>query len=413
MRSLSDALAFAAGEVKHASQNWSNQCQHFARLCVGASAWAPSAREAFNATPAAHRHSSPNPPAGAIAYFGVADHGTGHAVLSAGGGLCYSTDIKRPGKVDLVPISLPVTQWGLPYRGWIDSTPSGPIDLTPVTAHGIDYSFSRPDVKKAHAAGYTFAARYLSGGVSAKDITRAEYNALHAAGLAVVLVWESSGGAAKQGAQRGAQDAHGAVAQLAGLGLAGHPVYFAVDFDPTPEELPAVIEYVKAAASVIGASRTGVYGGESVIKAAADAHACHYFWQTYAWGSAWDSRAQLRQVENGVSLAGASVDLDTAHVADFGQNLPTPAPMPKPKPKPVPMPPVKHLVVPAFKAPFGPGAKGDQVRAIQRGLGLAVDGHYGPKTRAAVITWQTRHKRYGRADAIIGPKTYKALARPV
>jgi hypothetical protein len=413
VRSLSDALAYAQAEVKSASQNWSNQCQHFARVCVGAAAWAPSAREAFNATPAANRHSSPNPPAGAIVYYGYADKGYGHAVLSAGGGLCYSTDIKRPGRVDLVPLSLPVTQWGLPYRGWIDSTPSGPIDLTPVTAHGIDYSFARPDLKKAKAAGSEFAARYLSGGTSAKDITRPEFDALHAAGLAVVLVWENGGTAAKQGAQRGAQDAHSAVAQLSGLGLSGHPVYFAVDFDPTPEELPAVVEYVKAAAAVIGASRTGVYGGESVIKAVLDARVCQFAWQTYAWGNVWDSRAQLRQVENGVSLGGAAVDLDTAHAADFGQNMPKPPPVPKPKPKPVPMPPVKHMAVPAFKVPFGPGHKGDDVKAIQRGLGVAVDGIYGPKTRAAVVAWQKRHKALGRADAIIGPKTYKALARPV
>jgi hypothetical protein len=176
-------------------------------MCVGAAAWAPSAREAFNAIPAEHKHTSPNPPAGALVYYGVPDRGFGHAVVSAGGGYIWSTDIKRPGKVDRVPLSLPVTQWGLPFRGWIDATPSGPLDLAPVLGHGVDYSFSRPDVAKIKAAGYSFAVRYLSGGKSAKDVTRAEYDTLRRAGLNVVLVWEQGNAAARGGHADGVDDA--------------------------------------------------------------------------------------------------------------------------------------------------------------------------------------------------------------
>ena len=133
MHTLAEGLAYAQGEQKHASRDWTNKCQMFARSCVGAAAWAPSAREAFNATPAAHRHGG-LPPAGAIAYYGVSDRGTGHAVFSAGNGMVYSTDIKRQGKVDLVPYLVFESAWGLPYRGWIDTTPSGPLDIRrPVT----------------------------------------------------------------------------------------------------------------------------------------------------------------------------------------------------------------------------------------------------------------------------------------
>ena len=132
MRKYREALAFAESERKNPSRNWTNSCQMFARSCVGAAAWAPSAREAFNATPAANRHMG-QPPAGALVYYGVPDRGFGHAVFSAGNGLVYSTDIKRPGKVDIVPYLVFESAWGLPYRGWIDTTPSGPLDIvTPV-----------------------------------------------------------------------------------------------------------------------------------------------------------------------------------------------------------------------------------------------------------------------------------------
>ncbi|MFI2206441.1 hypothetical protein ACH47Z_37915 [Streptomyces sp. NPDC020192] len=43
-------------------------------------------------------------------------------------------------------------------------------------------------------------------------------------------------------------------------------------------------------------------------------------WQTYAWsGGNWDSRAQLRQVQNDITVAGHDADLDQAMAADFGQ----------------------------------------------------------------------------------------------
>jgi len=133
MRSLPAAVAYAKAEQAHASRNWSNLCQMFSRSCVGAAAWAPSAREAFNAIPAQHRHMGV-PPQGALVYFGNAVSGTGHATFSDGNNYVYSTDILRPGKVDRVKIDLIVKNWGLPYRGWIDWTPSGAINIAkPVT----------------------------------------------------------------------------------------------------------------------------------------------------------------------------------------------------------------------------------------------------------------------------------------
>jgi hypothetical protein len=102
----------------------------FSRLAFGAAAWAPSAREAFNNTPAAHKHTSYPPPPGSIAYYGPSDHGFGHAVVVVEGGYVYSTDILRKGKVDRVKWNVFQNAWGYAYRGWIDSAPSGPLPIT-------------------------------------------------------------------------------------------------------------------------------------------------------------------------------------------------------------------------------------------------------------------------------------------
>lgn len=139
MRSYADALAWAKRQVTAPTPpegTWYNRCQQFSRLVFGAAVWAPSAREAFNATPAANRHTSWPPPPGSIAYWGNDHSGAGHAtpILDT----CYSNDIYRRGQIDKVKITtradqMPfVTRWGLPYRGWIDATPSGPIPRPPV-----------------------------------------------------------------------------------------------------------------------------------------------------------------------------------------------------------------------------------------------------------------------------------------
>lgn len=140
MRSYPDALAWAKRQVTAPTPpegTWYNRCQQFSRLVFGAAVWAPSAREAFNATPAANRHTSWPPPSGSIAYWGNSHSGAGHAtpILDT----CYSNDIYRRGQIDPVRLTaradqMPfVTRWGMPYRGWIDATPSGAIPRPPAS----------------------------------------------------------------------------------------------------------------------------------------------------------------------------------------------------------------------------------------------------------------------------------------
>lgn len=186
---------------------------------------------------------------------------------------------------------------------------------------GVDYSWGRPQLAGLRDAGYTFAVRYLSHDTTGKNLTIDEADALIGAGFDVVVNWEHGARDALAGRERGAADAAEAARQAEAVGMPpGRPIYFAVDFDATPDQLPAIDDYFDGVASVLGVARTGAYGGFAPIKRLLDGRRITWAWQTYAWsGGRWDPRAQLRQVLNRVIIAGAEVDIDEAWADDFGQ----------------------------------------------------------------------------------------------
>jgi MYXO-CTERM domain-containing protein len=191
---------------------------------------------------------------------------------------------------------------------------------------GVDYSWARPSPSGLKKAGYSFVARYYSVNDSAnhgKILFKTEANALIAAGLDIVTVWEHSAQDALGGHSAGVADAKAASAQAANAGQPStRPIYFAVDFDAIGSQLTTVGAYFDGVASVLGRSRTGAYGGYSVIKYLFDHNKIDWGWQCYAWSyGKWDSRAHFRQTQNNISAAGSSgcCDLDLAAAADFGQ----------------------------------------------------------------------------------------------
>jgi hypothetical protein len=199
----------------------------------------------------------------------------------------------------------------------------GTSDDALVTATGVDYSWARPSPSGLKSEGYTFAARYLSYDTSGKNMTKGEIAALWSAGVDVVANWEQTATAALNGYNQGASDAKAAEAQANANGIpTGRPIYFSVDFDATPGDQTALNAYFDGVASVIGVARTGAYGGYYVIQRLFNASKIKWGWQTYAWsGGQWDSRAQLRQVLNGITAGGDAncCDKDEAVATDFGQ----------------------------------------------------------------------------------------------
>lgn len=216
---------------------------------------------------------------------------------------------------------------------------------------GIDFSFGNGlTTDEIKATGHSFVCRYLSGGFS-KDINAAELAAYRTAGIAVILVWETTGVDMVSHAA-GVADAQAAQAELGRLAaalkdasVAEAVVFFAADEAAEPD-MP---DYMRGASSVLGKARTGIYGGYGSVHAAFDDGLVSYGWQTLAWSAGeWDDRALLRQVQNNVRVGPATVDLDQAAYwasatktlgvhDDFGQ-WPRPSVTPKPKPDPQPVP---------------------------------------------------------------------------
>ena len=189
---------------------------------------------------------------------------------------------------------------------------------------GVDYSDDHPSPTGLANVGKHFAARYIGAGGDRKHLTRAEADALAAAGLSIVSLVEGAANAALDGLPAGQAHARLAVAVMGPLGMpADRPCYYAVDFPVTAEQWPAVREYLRGAASVVGDRRVGVYGSYQCMVWAARDRVAAWFFQTYAWSNArWYAENHFEQYRNNVSLVGGTVDLCRAKVPDYGQWTP-------------------------------------------------------------------------------------------
>jgi hypothetical protein len=197
-------------------------------------------------------------------------------------------------------------------------------------AFGLDY-VSGPPVSVLTAQRVTFVCRYtgyFSGyNLSAistaqgKCLTPGEAKALGQARIAVVSNYEWYANRAAEGKDSGVWDARTAEKIHAGCGgPSNRPIYFSVDFAPTPAQMGQIGSYFKGVASVLDLTRTAAYGSKAVIEYLFNNKLISYGWQTYGWsGGAWDPRANIRQYQNNMTMDGRSVDYNESRTADFGQ----------------------------------------------------------------------------------------------
>jgi hypothetical protein len=174
---------------------------------------------------------------------------------------------------------------------------------------GIDYAWGSPAFDALRGQGVRFVMRYLSHDPS-KDLDAGELRELHRRSIAAGVVWETTAGRTLQGYDAGRADAIAADQRVRALGLAGIPIYFAVDVDVAGV---SVAPYFRGAASVIGRRRNGAYGSYRVVSWLRGQGITRWSWQTYAWsGGAIYPGVDVYQYQNGVHVAGVACDLDRA-----------------------------------------------------------------------------------------------------
>lgn len=92
------------------------QCLKFSRTCAGAPGGVYDADAAwYNAK---YKHTSGVAPRGTFSFYRGGAHG--HVTVNEGNGMTWTTDYRRYGKIDLVPISDIERNWGMPRRGWTE-----------------------------------------------------------------------------------------------------------------------------------------------------------------------------------------------------------------------------------------------------------------------------------------------------
>jgi hypothetical protein len=179
---------------------------------------------------------------------------------------------------------------------------------------------------KFKADGQEFVGRYLVPKGAWKALTRPEVEAISAAGLKIISVFETTAGRPKGGYEAGLEDGATALTVAAEVGQPpGSCIYFAVDFDAMPSEMWTIIEYLRGCRETTPGYTIGVYGKYEVMIAIANASVADKYWQTYAWSR--NQRAEfinIYQWKNDVVVNGIGVDHNTAYGDEGAWSLPVP-----------------------------------------------------------------------------------------
>ena len=176
---------------------------------------------------------------------------------------------------------------------------------------GYDYT-ERIAPAALQAASCAAVFRYTTRPDWPKSITRAEVAELEKFRMPLACNFESTADRMRGAASAGHADAIEQAGNLAALGIPPQAVrsWFSADWDVQPAEVSAVLDYLHAAADVLGGKRfVGCYGGLRAVSAAMDAGFAG--WQTVAWsGGRWDPRAVARQTGQQQIIGGVRVDVN-------------------------------------------------------------------------------------------------------
>lgn len=147
MRSPKAAVAWGRNQVNSPTQDWTRLCLAFVRQAFGLPAVYPSARVARERAQHLHRTTDAGSiPAGVPVHMTTSSDAD-HIVLSIGGGRCLSTDARRRGRVDVVPIAGLAEAWGGQLIGWSEDLNGFRVWKAPAPANRV--TAARADLRKA------------------------------------------------------------------------------------------------------------------------------------------------------------------------------------------------------------------------------------------------------------------------
>ncbi|GEO26686.1 hypothetical protein AAC03nite_24710 [Alicyclobacillus acidoterrestris] len=241
------------------------------------------------------------------------------------------------------------------------------------------------------SAGITHVGRYLGPESNWKTMQKAEAQAILAAGLNIWSTWETNPTYAGYfSAAQGESDARTAAAYAQSVGQPkGTAIYHSVDYDAQPADYPRILEHFRSIKAANTGYKVGAYGSYGVLTYLNQHSAADYYWQTYAWsGGFLASFANLYQCQNDVTVGGVNVDRDRILLDPGGWQQ-------------------------TMSTLLQEGSTGDAVKTLQQelntvlGIKLTVDGDFGPKTEAAVKSFQQQY--HLSVDGIVGPQTESAL----
>jgi hypothetical protein len=193
----------------------------------------------------------------------------------------------------------------------------------------FDYSVARPDPAQMSAAGIVGVCRYICRPTSKfnadKTITKAEYDRLHAAGIAVTLNFEQEKDRWRH-PELGFSDGQVARSMARALGHPdSRPIIQSVDTNWTSGELSVALSYQAEFNRGSGTGPQGMYGTAAMIDAAFARGLIVLGWQTgsRSWtGNATDSpNAALlqRTTKSYPQFPPTSYDENDIRKADWGQ----------------------------------------------------------------------------------------------
>lgn len=171
----SAAVEWAKGQHDDGGREWQGWCLSFVRQAFECPAGVRSASDAWdNAHFKHHTTQGSHAPRAAAFFWKGGSHGFGHIVITVGGGLCWSNDIRVAGGISLVHIDEITARWGEEPMGWTEDLngrriwvkPHVPVvDLSNVRRQFFHALEGKP-VQKTHGVGRiqsALNARYKAG----------------------------------------------------------------------------------------------------------------------------------------------------------------------------------------------------------------------------------------------------------